>query len=35
MGCGAALRSLFKVAVEHGADVAVAIDSDDQHDPGS
>jgi len=33
MGYGAALRSLFRAAVEHGADVAVTIDSDDQHDP--
>jgi len=33
MGYGAALRSLFRAALEHDADVAVTIDSDDQHDP--
>jgi len=33
MGYGAALRSLFRAAVEMGADVAVTIDSDGQHDP--
>ena len=33
MGYGAALRSLFRAAVEMDADVAVTIDSDDQHDP--
>ena len=33
MGYGAALRSLFKAALDHGADVAVTIDSDGQHDP--
>jgi glycosyltransferase involved in cell wall biosynthesis len=34
MGYGAALRSLFKAALEIGADVAVTIDADGQHDPG-
>ena len=33
MGYGAALRSLFRAALEAGADVAVTIDSDGQHDP--
>jgi glycosyltransferase involved in cell wall biosynthesis len=33
MGYGAALRSLFRAALEADADVAVTIDSDGQHDP--
>ena len=33
MGYGAALRSLFRAAMEIGGDVAVTIDSDDQRDP--
>ena len=33
LGYGAALRSLFRAALERGADVAVTIDADEQHDP--
>ncbi len=33
MGYGAAVQSLFKAALEQGADVAVTIDADNQHDP--
>lgn len=33
MGYGAAIRTLFEVARERGADVMVTIDSDGQHDP--
>jgi len=32
-GKGAALRSGFDVAVEHGAEVVIPIDADGQHDP--
>ena len=35
LGYGAAIRSLFKEALSRGVDVAVTIDADDQHDPGS
>jgi len=33
MGKGAALRTGFKYALEHGADVVVTLDGDMQHDP--
>lgn len=33
LGKGAALRSLFKKALELGADVVVTLDADNQHDP--
>jgi glycosyltransferase involved in cell wall biosynthesis len=33
MGKGMALRSLFKAALENGADIVVTIDADGQHDP--
>ncbi|MHA1594977.1 MAG: glycosyltransferase family 2 protein [Candidatus Baldrarchaeia archaeon] len=33
LGKGAALRTGFKSAIEHGADVIVVIDGDGQHDP--
>ena len=33
LGYGAAIRSLFKVALEHGADLAVTLDTDEQHEP--
>jgi len=33
MGKGAALRSLFKKAMELGADIVVTLDADNQHDP--
>lgn len=33
LGYGAAIRSLFKAALESGADVAVTLDADEQHDP--
>ncbi len=33
MGKGAALRSLFRKALELGADVVVTLDADNQHDP--
>jgi len=33
MGKGAALRSLFKKALELGADIVVTLDADNQHDP--
>ena len=33
LGYGAAIRSLFKAALECGADVAVTLDADGQHDP--
>jgi glycosyltransferase involved in cell wall biosynthesis len=34
MGYGVAIRTLFKAALEQGADVAVTLDADDQHNPG-
>ncbi|MHA1834578.1 MAG: glycosyltransferase family 2 protein [Candidatus Baldrarchaeia archaeon] len=33
MGKGAALRTGFKYALEHGADIVVTLDGDMQHDP--
>ncbi|MEM2613688.1 MAG: glycosyltransferase family 2 protein, partial [Nitrososphaerota archaeon] len=33
MGYGAAISSLFKKAVEEGADIMVTLDGDGQHDP--
>ena len=33
LGKGAALRSLFKKALELGADIIVTLDADNQHDP--
>ena len=33
LGYGAAVRSLFKAALEHDVDIAVTIDADNQHDP--
>jgi len=33
LGYGAAVRSLFKAALEHGVDISVTMDADNQHDP--